>query len=519
MERFSTNRKIENLLKETELLVALPLLKRNEDLFGPYDTYPSTLIKSLINILVKNEIKALIDNARKENPSVSGGLVIPNNSIFSIIDYSLMDDDKFDSKIPLVPEKIVDALYKKVSSVIRQYKDRILPNLKLYKANITDLIGKMTNVDYSTVFKYVGTDWDYLYDLILEGKGFITPATPLNRELDTFLNPSIKLLSDINILKSRLNIKSPASLSVVFEDWLKTQDVDTYLEQIAADIDAATTYGDLATRFTKLYSIASLPKLIIAYTVISNTLDEIGDELGSNERSLLVGILNHLGNYITKYIKNLQKLINEDIPDERKVVIYGYSKNNDRDITIYYIVPNFEKIKDQGIKRSTLAGAVLSEINRANVISTDYTPLYINGEKLLANKINYNDLYESYLDFLSATDRNRDRSALLNIYTLALSKLPSYIFSDYSTIGSEVKAAEYVLDLIDRLSTDELLDVDKTATYIFSNMLDLTNFGTFVEYMENSKQVLGDDINSDKAAFYATLRLLTDYLVTQVRVI
>ena len=497
-----TTNKIVTLIKETDYLTMSKIIQSG--LFQNANVaVDKTLFKNLVDILVDNKVKKLLEECAVSNPACQGKLDLVPNNIFAFVNFDAVTDGNFTPKIPDIDSEIINALSNKTINEIKLYK-LIYEAMKEFAANVKLDISKITNKDLNDYFFLEPVSNFYLFDL-LEEKGFLNNVTDANI-LNTmpafnlpYKNPYDLIKSDIPAINAAIDdmLNEYPDKEDILETFLKLVDVNNLNVLPAAIVDYIYTEAGL----NKLYNLPVLALIIIGY----RNLIKLARENGAEDSMLALGrIYNRLISLFSSKLKTLRTSI------EKKIVLVDIEQNDKGIYSAGLIKEVFNEIKSEmnDINYNTMFGAIIVAVN--NKVTT------VNKNDIINNKLIYEDAISKFNKMLTLKNKQEDLTILRSIYRYQISKAIQNMNEQLkSLVIDDNNFKEALLNL---MTIDDMVNVDRGSKLVFMNLFkEKTRFYRFLEYVENSIDFLGKDVSSEDAVFIATLQLLTDYILSMVK--
>ena len=497
-----TTGKIKTLIKETDYLTMLRIINRN--LFpNAKVTVDKTMLKKLINIVVDNKIKRLLEECAASNPACQGRLDLIPNNIFSFVNFDAVSEDNFTPKIPDIDNDIVEALTNKTINEIKLYK-LITDKMKEFAASVKNDISKITNKDLNDYFMLEPVSNFYILELLQE-QGYTSQVTEMNI-LGQMTNISVPYNNPMDLLKTGNPAIDTAVNDMlneypdkedIIETALRLIDVNT-LNVLPADIP---NFIYVEAELNKLYSLPVAVLVLVGY----RNLIRIARE--NNLEDTMLG-LGKIYNIILNYYKRLVNQLNKAI--ESKFILTNIEKDNNGIYKASLIkeVYNEAKAENENIDYNVLFGAMIVKSNENNSILT--------MNELLSNILLYKDAISKFNKMLTLKNKQEDLTILRSIYRYQISKAIKSMDNKLTKLVNN--DPNFIEALLNRLTIDDMVNVQRGSKLVFVNLFNgSTRFYDFINYIERSTDFLGNDIDSEDAVMLATLQLLTDYLIGMVK--
>jgi len=499
------NRKIKTALKEIEWFTLKDLLKK--DIFENMSKLPDETIKDLIDVVVENKVKQLLQEACGK-PGCKGRLVPVLGGLLNYVNFNTIDENNFTPRISdLTDDEIIKRLSDKTYKELIFFR-RLNSDLSRYVERVNAGISNLEASDPESDFEIFYLDDSYLYQLLKE-RGYLTETNariedalgiPLAFDSVMSLSDSIEKQDELeieNALKNRLN-EIPKSYELVNHIYslLSTSDAKEILKEInnadASDLD-----------------MLALLILALRNIYINARKSNLPEQAAAAE-----AIMNAAIKRFNRLYGHLLTMINNNI-----LVPYVYRSEDGYAVAV--VLPVLSKVNEDGTKvdNSVLYGIALSELSQSP-IDTKRLSVLLKAEDLLSKKDEFKAIFNKYGRLLIVKNKERERNSLMSIYilsrsVLANSKAMSEIYPNEDIREKIVK--EVVTEIVENKQIADLMDVVNTSKEIMLTLTANTMYPKFVSY--DATKMLGENITPSEAAFYATVELLGDFLMTQIEVL
>lgn len=500
--------RVKNFIKHYMLEIARRLARNDYGFYGDVkDTFvPTNPLPDIVDVLIEDKLNEYISKFyQKQDIS---GLKFSRNGIFALSDFTKMDVDTFDPVYPMYDRDIFNEIVTGLVKTLTVFKTVLSPSMTKYRLTVQEYIQK----SMTSMFDIDGEEeymvYRYLYSLI-QDKG---------------------LLEEYGVSPTVIN--NPRAYNPVFDySYLKdNEDVTVVIEDLKNEIPDFTHHIDEAMKIMSLptdqmvygkittLSYMDIDTLVLIFIGYYNKAKELNNQPSSDTG------LNQILFLMSSVIKRLKWILKNfrEMADNNTIFV-GYKFYGENKYKVYVIKENFDKVVEGGGTVNQLYGAMLKDISKNQdhklVEDTPYYS-YISVNDFLLEKSSYEKAYRHYLEVLTLKSRQQDRASLIDIYSVSIKFISIDDFFKYTKYSDKMKVMELVYSYVSNKSIGELSDVPSMVVSIFKDCLFASNsFSYFLNEMESSKKILGENTDANMAAYYAALSLLATYLIEQLDVV
>jgi len=393
--------------------------------------------------------------------------------------------------------KLANVLGNEVSYI----KDSIIPVMKEFGKEVNTILGDKINKSLFTDINIITAEVPEVIEELIS-RNIIN----INGVMNTKLSNNAVLLPtpEVEVIRSYIKAGGGQMDKMVKDFAMTISDADlkriwtTYLNRITAD---NTSYIGLGTKVTDgRYALDLFVLSIIAKNLIHEMPTGVRATAGMYND--VIGTLNIV---LDAKISNLVKLINSNAKIGKVILKADTLK------TIVVVKEAYDKFLNNGGEPEVIYGAVLAGAKTAGMTT------------LTNNKETYLKEWNKYV----SAETMKNKMATLEQYRMAYRLGIQNVVTNFMDTASKSKVNETLLDNIGMIIIEfmneknymDLFDVNAIVEeFVCDVMYHETNASSFIGYMKSYSK-MDPSLTPEKAAKYASVDLLVDYLLTQIEII
>lgn len=291
------------------------------------------------------------------------------------------------------------------------------------------------------------------------------------------------------------NLTSDVEIGLTLKEELKAYyDTPNLLSEVRELLNQPTLTGFKSA--VSACGVKDINKLLITGIFIKNeilrkTYPDVNEIL-----NVLLGIIKN------KYVI-LSKLYN--VYTTNKTLFIGFEKYGE-EVVSYALEDSFTELKNNSVALKVMIGALIVKIEEMSKTSTIYDNIFyplVVTNKAITDKIGlYDAAYDGYRKVRILKAQNKTEENLKSIILFSIIE---------QTLVSDKK--DIVKKQVDKLSINDLSNIETTITNIFKNLYPDSNFDIFINATFEAEKIF--DKGTNDVVDYAAIKLISLYILSQ----
>lgn len=405
--------------------------------------------------------------------------------------------------VSVVEENRLNGLDIKLANIlgneITNIKENIIPLIKTFGTEVTEAINKKNQINPLDNVNIYTAELPYVFEEMIS-RNMIKTDTTISRSMSPATviipTPSADKIREYLIYGSGQIEKLLKEFTDSVSDKELVRIWETYLNRVSNDNPNYTTLGYKVN--DGIYGL----DLFIMSILIKNLVNILPEGVRTGNNNYREA-MNDLDVVLDLRIGMVAKLLDVQAKGSKLI----YKSNGLKEVIV--IKDTYDKFLENGGCPEAIYGAILSDVK---------TGL---DQSILNKKDLYIDRWDKYVSDLTI----ERQLGSLNTHRIAYKLVLLGIINDHMSEDVKESIPEEIMDNLDTVINDyihntkneDLFNVAFIAEDIFSNVLFRhTNTKEFLGYMKQYA-IMDPNINPKVAATYASMDLVTDYLLTQIK--
>jgi hypothetical protein len=505
------NARVVTAIKELSIVTLRELVRTDNDLFKNINKNMAIdLASNLVSVIVANGIKTMVELSGVRPPYVLEPMI---NSILRLVDYDVIKPNEINLDYPIIPTDKLSALVETIRREVSLYKNQFLPEMRNIIRDVSEKINNLSGIDLNEIFSIVSLDDSYMYELA-EKRGYFNKYNIKYNDPYMFVNNLPNKAANFNLM-DLVNNMPYNDMKTNLEDYTASLLNFDHILGEAEEVWKETTLAAVLRKANTHIRSFELDALFLNILALRNFLENNSEELGDGEIMGYKVLYNEMVDRFLFFRERLKSNI------QRGTVIWGIEKESKTDIIVYVIGANLKLENNEfgtSLSLSHIYGAALDRLYQSENLTTKKIPVSIRLEDIAKNPQYYLDMYDKYLQTLSMSLRQNDLIKLVNIYALSF-RDNFKVGLKYSLFDTPTAVYNTLVKWLSDEKLSKLLDPDKMVMELYPILVQETNFILFMIANDEAVNILGDDVDSDQVAFYATSKLIVDFFLSQLNIV